>query len=167
MTAVTVHHVSLVAAGPQDEAFLFRVYAGTRQEEMALLGDWDEARKQAFLAMQFDAQHRHYRAHFPQAAYQVVMLDGEPVGRLYLDRRENEVRVLDIALLPEQRGKGIGSLLLRQVIEEAEAADMPVRIHVEKFNRALSLYRRLGFVPVQDLGVYFLMERRVGGENAH
>ena len=151
--------VSLAPAGPDDEEFLFRVYAATRQSEMELLPHWSTQQKQAFLAMQSEAQHRHYRAYYPGATYQVIRRNGVSVGRLYLDRGADAFLVLDIALLPEHRGAGIGSLLMRHVIEEAAAAGKPVRIHVERHNRALDWYRRLGFVPVEDVGVYWLMER--------
>lgn len=81
-----------------------------------------------------------------------------PIGRLYVDRRADEIRVVDIALLPEHRRQGIGSALLENILAEAAAAHKPVRIHVEKFNPALRLYQRLGFHQVRDTGVYFLME---------
>ena len=82
----------------------------------------------------------------------------EPIGRLYVDRRTEEIRIIDIALLPEYRGKGVGSKLIRALLDEAEQERMPVRIHVERFNPALRLYRRLGFKVVEDEGVYYLME---------
>jgi ribosomal protein S18 acetylase RimI-like enzyme len=141
-----------------DEAFLYQVYASTRQEEMALV-DWDDSQKQAFLHMQFHAQHTFYHAEFPNASYQLILLRGTPVGRLYVDRREHEICILDIALLPEHRRQGIGRGLLEQVLAEADQAGKHVRIHVERFNPALRLYERLGFSRVSDQGVYYLMER--------
>ena len=142
-----------------DEPFLRQVYASTRADEMALV-NWDESQKNAFVNMQFDAQHRSYLNQFPSAQFQIVELDGRPIGRLYVDRRENEIHVIDIALLPEKRNDGIGTALLRSILQEAAAAGRPVRIHVEQFNPALRLYKRLGFSEVGTDGLYFLMEWR-------
>lgn len=142
---------------PGDEELLYRVYASTRTEELAPV-PWGEEQKEAFLRMQFSAQHRYYQAQFPRAQYSVLLLDGRPIGRLYVDRRADELRLLDIALLPEYRGAGLGGAMIRDLLAEAAGARLPVRIHVERFNRALGLYRRLGFNQVGDTGVYYLME---------
>ena len=141
----------------EDEAFLYRVYASTREREMALV-DWCEAEKEAFLRMQFEAQHTYYKAQFKEAELSVVEEDGRPIGRLYVDRRPEEIRIIDIALLPEHRKQGLGTRLLEDVLAEAYAAGKPVRIHVEKQNPAMRLYRRLGFVTLSDEGVYDLLE---------
>ncbi|CCF82961.1 GNAT family N-acetyltransferase [Nitrolancea hollandica] len=149
--------IALRPVQPEDAAFLYRVYAGTREEELSRLS-WDAAQKDAFLRMQFDAQHRYYQKQFPDAAYQVIRVNDCPAGRLYVDRNPDEVRIIDIALLPEYRGQGIGTTLLRSLLEEAGRANKPVRIHVEQANPALRLYRRLGFAVVADRGIYVLME---------
>jgi ribosomal protein S18 acetylase RimI-like enzyme len=144
---------------PGDEEFLYRVYASTRTEELAVV-PWDDDAKEAFLRMQFAAQDTWYHEQMPDASYQVVLVDGEPAGRLYVDRREDEIRIVDIALLPEHRGRGLGTALLRELLEEADAAGKPVTIHLERFNPALRLYERLGFAQVEDQGVYLFLERR-------
>src|SRR5262245_6692545 len=141
-----------------DRDLLYRIYASTRAEELAQV-DWDEAQKAAFLRMQFDAQHSYYHENYPNAQFQVIMLGGDPAGRLYLDRRSAEIRIVDIALLPEYRNHGIGSTLLRDILEEGQRAGLPVTIHVESFNPALRLYQRLGFRMVEDKGVYYFMEK--------
>lgn len=140
-----------------DRPFLLRVYASTRAEELALV-DWSPEQKQAFVAMQFEAQDRHYRAHYPAARFDVIERNGEPIGRLYVARGEDEIRLIDISLLPEHRNGGIGGTLLRALLEEAAAAGKRVRIHVEQFNPALRLYARLGFEELEERGVYKLME---------
>ena len=140
-----------------DEAFLYQVYSSTRQEELAPV-PWTEARKEAFLRMQFNAQHRYYQEHYSDAAFQVILLDGEPAGRLYVARRPEEILIVDIALLPEHRNAGIGTSLLTELLAEGEKAGKPVRIHVERFNPALRLYERLDFRQIADRGVYFLLE---------
>jgi ribosomal protein S18 acetylase RimI-like enzyme len=156
--------ITLAPIGPQDEAFLYDVYASTRQEELAVL-DWDEAEKEAFLRMQFQAQHSYYADQFADAAFDLIVLGGRPVGRLYLDRRQDELRIIDIALLPEYRRQGIGTRLLKEILAEAQGTGLPVRIHVERNNPALGLYRRLGFRKVEDQGIYYLMEWRPGEGN--
>ena len=142
---------------PGDEELLYRIYAGTRAEELAPV-PWSEAQKEAFLRMQFRAQSLDYAANFPDAEFLVILAGGEAAGRLYVHRRADEVRIVDIALLPERRGAGIGGAILRSLLAEAAAAAKPVRIHVEHLNPALRLYERLGFRRTGDDGVYLLME---------
>ena len=143
----------------QDLAFLYRLYASTREQELAVTG-WDETQKRAFLTMQFEAQHNFYKDHFATARFDLILLDGEPIGRIYVDRRVDEIRIIDIALVPAYRNRGIGGQLLRDLLDEAATAQLPVRIHVERLNPALGLYRRLGFEHVADNGVYYLMEAK-------
>ncbi|KAB2933820.1 MAG: GNAT family N-acetyltransferase [Candidatus Contendobacter sp.] len=140
----------------EDRDFLLRVYAGIRLEELALTG-WDETQKQAFLVQQFEAQHHHYQTHYRGARFDLVLLGDEPIGRLYVARWREEIRIMDIALLPEHRNRGIGGALLRDLLEEAAATSRRLTIHVERYNPALRLYRRLGFEPVGETGVYLLL----------
>ena len=150
--------VSLRPALPEDEDFLRRVYGSTRVEELAVTG-WDDAAKDAFIAHQFDAQQKHYLANYEGASYDVVLVDEQPAGRLYVARWPEEIRVMDIALLPNYRGRGVGSRLLRELLDEADRTGKAVSIHVERNNSALSLYRRLGFEEAGDRGVYLLLRR--------
>ena len=133
--------VTLRAAESADAAFLCDVYASTRAEELALT-DWSDERKAEFCRMQFTAQDAHYRQHYPSAQYSIIERDGVAAGRLFVDRWEKEIRIMDIALLPEHRGAGIGTRLLCELQEEARAAGRALSIHVEKFNPALRLYER-------------------------
>jgi ribosomal protein S18 acetylase RimI-like enzyme len=144
---------------PDDEDFLFRTYAGTRADEMALV-DWSPEQKQAFLQMQFDAQRRSYQMQFPDAKHDVILHGDASAGRLMVDRSEECILVIDIALLPEHRNSGIGSRLLRELQAEAAASDQPLRMHVENFNRARRLYERLGFTKIDEVGFYWLLEWR-------
>ena len=134
------------------------MYASTRVEELALV-DWDEAQKETFLRAQFDAQDAWYREAYAEATFDVILVDGEPAGRLYLHRGPSEVRIVDIALLPEQRGNGVGTSLLRDLLAEGDAVGKSVTIHVERMNPALRLYERLGFSLAEDKGVYLFLER--------
>ena len=141
---------------PEDESFLQRLYAGTRAEEMALTG-WNDEQKDAFLGMQFQLQTTHYRRHYADASFQMILLDEAPIGRIYLHYGPREIRLMDIALLPESRGGGIGSWILANLLREAAQMQKPVTLYVERFNPALHLYRRLGFQVLEDQGVNLYM----------
>jgi ribosomal protein S18 acetylase RimI-like enzyme len=148
--------LSLRPEQSSDSELLLRVYASTRERELSLV-PWSEADKRAFVRSQFEAQHLHYHRHYASAEYSIILERGRPAGRLYVDRGPDELRVIDITLLPEYRGSGIGSALLLQLKEEAHAMGKPLTIHVERNNPALRLYSRLGFERVSDDGVYQLM----------
>src|SRR3954454_6237190 len=152
--------LSLRPITPADLPFLLRVYASTREEEMAMVVDWTPEQKDAFVRSQFEAQHGWYQDHYQGARFDVILVDGVPAGRLYVHRRESEIRLVDITLLPEFRGGGTGSALLRDLLAEGEAAGKRVTIHVEVFNPAMRLYERLGFLPVEERGPYRLTEWR-------
>ena len=141
-----------------DEQFLYRLYASTREDELAVV-PWSESEKETFLTTQFNAQHTFYHQQFNEAEFLIIEQDNEPIGRLYLDRRDDEIRIVDIALLPTHRNRGIGTRYLKSILEEGQGAGLPVRIHVERNNTALRLYERLGFQKVTENGVYFLMEK--------
>jgi ribosomal protein S18 acetylase RimI-like enzyme len=144
---------------PGDDSFLAGVYASTRAEELAATG-WSDEEKAVFCRRQFDAQTAHYTANYPGASFQVIERDSQRIGRLYVARWEREIRIVDITLLPEFRGSGIGTKLLGELQEEARAVGKSLTIHVERFNAALRLYERLGFQQIEDKGVYLLMEWR-------
>ena len=157
MLTSTQTSVALRPVRPEDEAFLYEVYASTRADEMALV-DWSEEQKDAFLRMQFNAQAHFYQENYPGAEFQVILWDDQPAGRLYIHRRPDEIRIMDIALLPEYRRHGIGSHLLNQILDEARANRLPVTIHVERMSPAMRLYDRLGFRLLEEKGIYYLME---------
>jgi ribosomal protein S18 acetylase RimI-like enzyme len=148
---------SLRATLSEDAEFLYRVYASTRAEELAMT-NWGDAQKEQFCRMQFQAQTTDYRANYPDALHSIIESGGSPVGRLIIDRKESEIRITDIAILPEARNRGIGTRILQELMEEGRAASKALSIHVEKFNPALRLYLRLGFRPIEDKGIYLLME---------
>jgi ribosomal protein S18 acetylase RimI-like enzyme len=145
-------------AGPGDGDLLLAVYASTRAAELARV-PWDDATKRAFVEQQYDAQDVHYRAHYPGATWQVIEAGGEPAGRLIIHRGDSDIRVMDIALLPEHRGHGLGTAVLGELAAEADAAQRRLSIHVERTNPARRLYERLGFRAVEAGEVYVLMER--------
>jgi ribosomal protein S18 acetylase RimI-like enzyme len=149
--------IALRPETPQDVPFLRRLYATTREQEMRAL-PWDAQRREAFLDMQFAAQASHYRACYPDCEFQVIERAGKPAGRLYVERLEDEIRIVDIALAPEHCGRGIGGELLRALLGEAREGGKTVSIYVETFNPARRLYDRLGFRALDTNGVYLRME---------
>jgi GNAT superfamily N-acetyltransferase len=145
--------------GDDDMGFLARVYASTRKQELAATSMTD-MQKAALLLLQFRAQHAHFLKHYPRADMLVVMGGREYIGRLYIERWPTRHGIIDITLLPEYRGHGAGEVLLRDLTEEAAAAGKDVSILVDKFNPAMRLCQRLGFVAEEDKGAYDLMRWR-------
>jgi ribosomal protein S18 acetylase RimI-like enzyme len=151
--------IRLRSIAATDDAFLCALYASTRTEELAPV-PWTEEQKRAFLEMQFRAQTIHYRTHYSSAQFLIIEKGDQPIGRITIDRRPGDIRIVDIALIPEYRGRGIGTTFLRELLHEAEASSKSVSIHVEQFNPAMRLYDRLGFRRIDSHGVYHLMEWR-------
>jgi ribosomal protein S18 acetylase RimI-like enzyme len=149
-------HFTLRPAEAGDEDFLHRLYASTRTDEMALV-DWSAEQKEAFLCMQFQAQTAHYRAYYRHAEYQIIQHENIPIGRLIVDRSNDSMLVVDIALLPEYRNAGIGTTIIRHLMTEAALAYQPIVLRVEFFNRAIKLYSRLGFVKTREINIYHEM----------
>jgi ribosomal protein S18 acetylase RimI-like enzyme len=144
-------------ATEEDREFLLELYASSRSDELALV-DWDDATKRTFIDHQFSAQDEHYRTNYPGATLDLIEVDGERAGRLYVHRGEKDIRIMDIAVVPGFRGRGIGTGLIEELIAEARSSGRSVSIHVEMQNPARGLYERLGFEPVGEHGVYVLME---------
>jgi ribosomal protein S18 acetylase RimI-like enzyme len=143
---------------PQDEAFLRELYASTRQEELDAWG-WPPEMRSAFLAMQFKASQGYHRV-FPDAEFQIVLLNGANAGRLIIHRTRDELQLVDIALLPQYRNAGIGSALLQRILGEAAATKKPLRLQVLKTNRAARFYQKLGFEKTGETELHFEMEWR-------
>lgn len=152
--------IGLRAATPADRPFLLAVYASTREDELAAV-PWPQPQKVAFVAQQFEAQSAHYGREYADASVDVVEVDGADAGRLIVHRSAVEILIVDIALLPPYRGRGIGTRLLRPLLEDADERGLPVAIHVERFNPAMRLYERLGFALAEedDGGIYLLFRR--------
>lgn len=151
--------VGLRSATSADIAFLGEVYASTRTAELNPV-PWTDDQKRAFLRQQFEAQHLAYHDSYPDAAFDVITLDLVPIGRLYVTPLgDDELRVIDIALLPEHRNRGIGSRLIETVIARADREHRSVSLHVELWNPAIGLYERLGFHRGAQTEVYLRMDR--------
>lgn len=145
--------VTLRPACPEDEDFLYQLYCSTRIQEVAAWG-WSPEQQETFLRMQFKAQQQHYAARFLQPRHVIIEKEEERIGRLYVDQDPTEFVLVDISLLPEYRGAGIGGYLIGKLQEDAARLNRPVRLHVLRGNPASRLYGRLGFVRVGVDGVY-------------
>lgn len=141
-----------------DLCFLRQLYATTRADEMASTG-WDQPAIDAFLAQQFAAQHQYYQEHYHDAQFSLICHRGQAIGRLYVFRGPSVFNLIDIALLPEWRGRGIGTRYLEALTREADEAGKTVRLFVEAANPARHLYDRFGFVVTGDNRVYLQMQR--------
>ncbi len=150
--------VSLRPITDHDREFLRALYASTRAAELAPV-PWPDEVKAAFLAEQFGFQDAHYRAHFPRADLLLVMYEGAAIGRIYVDRSESDISLIDIALLPAYQRRGIGSALLAELLDEADARPRAISLHVEPNNPAYRLYARLGFALIENRGVYDFLRR--------
>jgi ribosomal protein S18 acetylase RimI-like enzyme len=140
-----------------DETFLFALYSTTRADEMALV-PWNEEQKDAFVQSQFQAQQNHYFSEYPNGKFQTVSLDDQKIGRLYICESEDEIHIIDLTILPEFRGQGIGTQIITDILQTAEK---PVQIYLESFNQSINLFTRLGFQIIKDEGIYHLWECQV------
>ena len=155
-------NVRLRPEAESDLSFLLVLYRSTREQEVSMV-PWTEGQKQAFVEMQFTSQRQHYLREYPGARLQVIERDAEPIGRLYVHERPDEIRIMEIALAPAARSQGVGGALLRSILDDGARSGRPVTIHVERFNPARRLYERLGFrnVSIESAdSIYLLMEAR-------
>lgn len=140
----------------RDQGFLEALYASTRENELAPV-PWPEEAKRDFLAQQFQLQDRHYRQAYVGADLLLIERDARPIGRVYVHRGRREIRLMDIALIPAERGHGIGTALMLELMDEARDAALDITLHVEPDNPAKRLYERLGFRTLENRGVYDFM----------
>ena len=157
--------IQLRAVSPEDEPFLLKVYATTRADEMALV-PWTEEQRQAFVEMQFAAQQKHYASAYPNASHDIILAEGQPVGRLYIARLQEEIRIIDITVLTQERNRGIGTYLIERLLEEAARTARFVSIYVETFNPSLRLFERLGFTRAEQASMNFLL-KWTGNKSSH
>jgi ribosomal protein S18 acetylase RimI-like enzyme len=149
-------NVSLRPFSAEYQDFLYQLYASTRLDEIAPFG-WNPAQQEAFLRMQFTAQQRWYESAYPNAEHQLVFVESQPAGRILVTREFHKNHLVDIALLAEHRGKGIGTQLLRDLILQSQASGVPLSLQVLKTNPAARLYERLGFTRTGEDQMYYQM----------
>ena len=149
--------ITLRPVSADDYDFLVEVYGSTRAEELALV-PWTTEQQQAFVRSQFAAQQDHYAKKYPTASHEIILSSSRPVGRLYVARLDQEIRIIDITLLPVERNAGIGSYLIKLLLDEANGEGKMTRIYVEEFNPSLRLFERLGFSPTEQHGIHLLLQ---------
>jgi GNAT superfamily N-acetyltransferase len=149
--------ISVRPVTADDEETLREVYKSSRGDDLRGLG-WAEDRISEFLGMQYEAQQHFYESEYQRATDEMILWEGKPAGRLIVERREHEIRCVDVALLPEHRNSGIGTFLIKKLQEEAKREEKPLRLQVIRFNRAVSLFERSGFVRTSETGTHFQME---------
>ena len=154
---ITFKVISDLGFSMSDMTFLSKLYSSTRWQEV-LQAPWSDQQRMEFLQQQFDAQHIHYLSHYPNSDFLIILKNNENIGRIYLDRDDVSICLIDIALLTEYRNSGLGTLLLKELLKEAQETHKKIVIHVENFNPAYHLYLKLGFKQVEDKGVYQYME---------
>jgi ribosomal protein S18 acetylase RimI-like enzyme len=151
----------------EDAAFLLELYASTRELELSLV-PWDTAQKSAFVQMQFNAQQQHYAEHYPNAVHELLLCEGESIGKIHIARNAESIHILDFIIAPPQRRRGIGTMILKELQHEAAATGKSVRGYVEVFNPALRLFEKLGFSKIEETGYHRLLEWRPDFDaNAH
>src|SRR5947209_4290613 len=155
-------NINLRPVGPEDEAFLYEVYRSTRAEELAAWG-WDAAQQEFFLKMQLRARDQSHLMYYTGITDSIILFDNTRAGRIITSRTDEEIRLVDISLLPGYRGAGIGTSLLKDLFAEADRTERVVRLQVEKTNaEARRLYERMGFQVTSENQTHFQMERRAG-----
>ncbi len=142
----------------KDDSFIETVYRSTREDELKTT-NWTEQQKKAFIIMQSMAQLAEYKIKFPGAAFRIIIYNKQDAGRFYTWENEDEIRLIDITLLPQFRGKGIGTSLLQKLIKRSDKVQKKISLHVEPGNPALQLYRRLGFIHIKNNGRHYYMEK--------
>ena len=150
-------NITLRPVGPEDQDFIVDVYGSTRAEELALT-PWTSEQQQAFIRSQLALQQQHYAQKYPTANHDVIVANGRAVGRLYVARLDEEIRIADITVLPAERNLGIGSYVIKQLLDEAKRGGKVTRFYVEEFNPSLRLFERLGFAVTEQQGMHLLLQ---------
>lgn len=148
-------NIKLRPETPEDENLLVAVYGSTREQELAMV-PWTSEQKETFLRFQLTAQLQHYKTEYPKADYSIILFEDQPVGRIYVDRRQTEVRIMDITLLSAHRGKGISSPIIRRLKDEASAAGKNLSINLDKLSQSQPIFEHLGFQSAEDAGFHVL-----------
>lgn len=138
----------------EDDAFRFALFCQSRSTDLALL-PIEPAAYEQLMRFQYRAQTVGYRGNFPSARFDIIELDGAPIGRIVVDRSGDHIEIVDWAIAPQLRGRGVGTAILRAVMEEARQASRQIRLKVVSNNdAAVRLYLRLGFEPIATIPFY-------------
>jgi len=158
LRATSYNKIMLGALNESDHEALFQVFVDSREDLSAVVAGWDEFNKDTFLRIQFQAQQKQYHNSFPDARFEVIVTEDNIIGHIYVASINDELRLVDVNLLPLFRNRGIGSALLRDLLDEGEYSNKRVTLHVQENNQAAHLYRNLGFLQLGENGIYQYME---------
>ncbi len=147
-----------VSISDSDKSFLVELYASTRSEEMALV-PWNNEQKETFLQMQFEAQNQYYRERYPNASFDLIKLEDNPVGRLYVAELADEIRIIDLTFLPAHFNPEIFVALIGEILQKGAQVGKPVRIYLENYSPQTEIFVRWGFQKIDEQGIYFLWQR--------
>jgi len=162
---MSLHSLNLRLATEADRTFLRTLYGTTRAHELEHT-PWDQAARERFVDQQFQAQRSYYQAHYADAEQYVIEQAGQPIGRAYLLWTDTHLQIIDLALLPEACGRGIGGELLGRFLKRVDREGLSAGLHVESYNPAQRLYFRHGFEVVGENGVYLKLRRHPRGQQA-
>ena len=152
--------VTLRPATEQDDGFLYDLFKAVRMPDFAHVTLPPE-QLEGLMKMQYAGQKFSYSTQYPGPGHDIVMLDGAPVGRIWMSRSESEHLLVDIALLPAVQNRGIGGALLHDVLAAAKQAGVPVKCSVAVTNPgSLRFHQRLGFQIVARDELYYELERQ-------
>ena len=152
--------VSLRSETDADERFVRHVVTDIVAKQLGA-GAWPAEMRAQLLALQYAARRQSIHAAFPEGESRIIEVDGDGAGWVFIAELEQEIRLVEIMILEAHRHKGIGSTVIRQVIEGAAANGKPVRLTVANMNQGAGrLYERLGFRRVGGDEVQHVMEHR-------
>ena len=157
MTEIDVDSITLRPAAADDQDFLLELYKSSRGEDLRRLG-WSENEVDHFLEKQYEAHRTFEQRDYAHAVDELILFSKQRIGRLQVDHAPDEIRCLDISLLPAWRNQGLGSYLIRRLQNESADQHKPLRLQVIRFNRAVNLFERLGFATASETGTHFQME---------
>ena len=150
--------VSLRDATKADDDVLFSLFAVSRADLLLAIAGLDDQQREYLMRLQFQAQQDQYRSLYPNARQDLVVMQGDDIGQIRVAALDDELRLVDLCLLPEYRNHGIGSALLWDLLDEAANANKRVILHVSQGNPAARLYKRHGFSHAGEQGIYWRME---------
>lgn len=146
------------AITPTDVPFLISLYGSTREDELAQAGNLTLEQKSAFVEMQYLTQSQYFQGKYPSASFDLLLDDSGPIGRRYLDRQKEVIHIIDLILKPESRGRGIGTMIMNEILKEAREKKLVITLYLQKTEQCWNFFERMGFRSIADDGVNFLME---------
>ena len=142
----------------EDHPFLVSRYGSTREEELSQAVNLSAEQKASFVQMQFLAQSQYFLEKYPEASFDLLLDGSVPIGRRYLDRGEEVIHLIDLVITPERRGRGLGTILMNEILKEATEKKLVVTLYLQKTETCWNFFERMGFRSIADDGVNFLME---------